>query len=65
MGNPNDEIVKDLERTHAGWQVWYVTRTHGPTLWCARRHSEPAARFNASTPDELANAIIAAEAAGT
>lgn len=47
--------VAELEAEWPGWQVWYVPRVYGGTLYCARRHGwQPGGVvLNAHTPEEL------------
>jgi hypothetical protein len=57
MENPTDQIVAELEHAHPGFQVWVIHRAVGGQIWCARRHGEDTAAFNASSPEELAELI--------
>jgi hypothetical protein len=44
-----------LRQRFSDWDVWYVRLTTvRRSIWAARIKGEPAARFNASSPDELA-----------
>jgi hypothetical protein len=35
--NQFEAIVAQLEASWPKWQVWYVPRAVGGTIWCARR----------------------------
>jgi hypothetical protein len=37
MANPTDAKIAELERDWPNYQIWTVPRTHGYTVWCARR----------------------------
>jgi hypothetical protein len=37
MMNTTDAKVAALERDWPNYQVWTVPRTHGYTVWCAKR----------------------------
>ena len=50
-----------MEREWPAWQVWCVQRVQGGPVWCARRRSGEAPVLNASSPEELAEALLAAE----
>jgi hypothetical protein len=62
---PAGEMIALIESRHPGWQVWTVHRYIGGILWCARKHGERTARFDASSAQELENYIITAEQEGT
>jgi hypothetical protein len=51
------DIVIKLERDWPGWQVWYVPRAVGGTVWCARRWDETGDVINAGSPEELAEEL--------
>jgi hypothetical protein len=50
----------DILKDHfPGWDVWCVTMLYGPNTWHARPKGHPVALVDASSPDELARAILA------
>ncbi len=56
MGAPlhwMDRERAKLQDRHPGWNIWYVPRACGPTVWCAQR--EPL--LNTDSPDHLSEAI--------
>jgi hypothetical protein len=61
--NPSDAIVVELERQWPNWQVWYVPRVVGGTVWCARRWDDERHVLNAGSPEELSE-YLEAETAG-
>lgn len=54
-----DEIKRELEERHPGWQVWYSPRLDRRVVWCAR----PNPLLNEASPEDLSAAIGQAEAA--
>ena len=55
-----DNRKHQLMTRHPGWQVWYVPHhLDRTTTWCARRLPQ----LEAGSPEQLADAIEAAEAA--
>jgi hypothetical protein len=55
--NQFEAIVAKLEADWPGWQVWYVPRAVGGTIWCARRWDDESHVLNAGSPDELADML--------
>jgi hypothetical protein len=53
-----DEIKRQLEERHPGWQVWYSPRLDRTVVWCAR----PNPLLNEASPEALSDAIEQAEA---
>ena len=53
-----DELKRELEERHPGWQVWFVPHSLNRTVtWCAR----PNPLLNEDSPAHLSEAILAAE----
>jgi hypothetical protein len=59
--NQFDALVSQLEASWPKWQVWYVPRAVGGTIWCARRWDGTGRVLNAGSPDELAEYLAAEE----
>lgn len=55
-----------LRENFPGWEIWYVPRAEGGTLWLARRQGEPnlANTLQSTRPSELADLIRQAQASG-
>lgn len=53
--NRADDLVSELEAAWPGWQVWYVPRVYGGTVWCARRRDWQPGQvvLNAGSPEDL------------
>lgn len=65
MGNASgqQQIIAEMEQHwEATWQVWVVNRVAGGPIWAARRWDGTGAVLNASSPQELTEALE--EAAG-
>ncbi len=60
-----NEAVISLEARFPAWQVWYVPRAMGGTIWCARPWAKPDPKhvLNADSPEHLAEYIAEAESA--
>ena len=55
-----EDIQAGRLREHfPGWDCWYVRMLYGLNTWHARPKGQPVALVGASSPDELARAIIA------
>jgi hypothetical protein len=57
--NQFQKIVADLEADWPKWQIWFVPRAVGGTVWCARRWDGQGRVLNAGSPDELAEYLAA------
>jgi hypothetical protein len=55
--NQFEAIVADLEADWPKWQIWFVPRAVGGTIWCARRWDGSGPVLNAASVDELAERL--------
>jgi hypothetical protein len=62
--NQFEAIVAQLEASWPKWQVWYVPRAVGGTIWCARRWDGTGPVLNAASADDLAAQLEAEQEAG-
>lgn len=59
MRSWNDQQAEILRDHFPSWDCWYVVRLYSPDTWHARPKGHPVALVDASSPDELARAILA------
>jgi hypothetical protein len=62
--NQFEAIVAQLEASWPKWQVWYVPRTVGGTIWCARRWDGSGPVINTDSPDALEDRLERQELEG-
>jgi hypothetical protein len=58
-------IIAQLEAAWPKWQVWYVPRAVGGTIWCARRRDGNERVINENSSVDLAETIEQAEKDGS
>jgi hypothetical protein len=48
-----DQMRRELQNDHPGWQIWYVFHHDGSATW----HARPKPWLNAPSPDDLRKLI--------
>lgn len=48
-----DQMQRELQNDHPGWQIWYVFHPDGSATW----HARPNPWLNAPSPDDLRELI--------